>query len=150
MRNRQRLALAGRLLVGALLVYAGASKAAAPKEEFALIIGAYGLVPRDFLMPMAAFLPWLELLAGWALLLGVRVRAAAGAAGAMFAMFLLALASVTARGIELPNCGCFGESFHVSPKLTFVLDAVSLSFCWLLWKEGSSLLSLDSWSERGQ
>ena len=41
------LGLAARLIVGGVLVYAGAVKAAGPAEEFALVIGAYQVLPSD-------------------------------------------------------------------------------------------------------
>ncbi|NNN05992.1 MAG: DoxX family membrane protein, partial [Elusimicrobia bacterium] len=91
MKPRQLAVLAARLAVGAVLVYAGAAKASAPAEEFANVIVSYGLVGPDLALPLAAFLPWIELAVGWALVLGVGARAASAAAAAMFAMFVFAL-----------------------------------------------------------
>lgn len=142
-------ALAARLAVGAVLIGAGALKAAAPAEEFAVIIEAYGLVSMDAAMTLAAFLPWIELLAGWSLLLGLFSRAAAAVAGAQFSVFIIALLSLKARGIELPNCGCFGGGLHPSPSQTLLLDAAMLAACLWLWRRGPGRLSLDNWSGRG-
>ena len=133
MKPRAIVALAGRLFIGAVLVYAGASKISAPAEEFAMVIGAYDLVPTSFALPMAGLLPWLEMLVGWALLLGVAPRAASAAAGAMTLVFLAAIGSVLARGIQIPNCGCFGDAMHFSPAHAFLFDSLMAALCWVIF-----------------
>lgn len=140
--------LAGRLLAGAVLIYAGATKAAGPTEEFALVIGSYQLLGKDAAMSAAAFLPWLELLLGWSLLLGFKLRLAAAGAGGLFAAFLFALLSVQLRGIELPNCGCFGDGIHLLPWQAFLLDCAFLAGCAAAWKAAPKL-TLDGWADAG-
>lgn len=143
------LGLAARALAGAVLIYAGATKAAGPAEEFALVIGSYQILGKDASMSAAAFLPWAELIVGWALLLGLRLRAAAAGAGALFSAFLLALVSVQLRGIELPNCGCFGDGVHLKPWQAFLVDTGLLAACAAAWKSAPARLSLDSWIDAG-
>lgn len=150
MKPRAIAGLAARLLVGAVLVYAGASKAAAPAEEFALVIGAYDVVPTSVALPLAGLLPWVELLIGWALLLGVETPAAAAAAGALTAIFLAAIGSVLVRGIPIPNCGCFGDAMHFTPLHAFLFDSVLAALCWTAFKAGPDPLSLDRWAQRGK
>jgi uncharacterized membrane protein YphA (DoxX/SURF4 family) len=149
MKPRALIALLGRVFVGAVLIYAGASKASAPAEEFALVIGSYDLVPMSLALPMAGILPWIEIIVGWALLLGVDARMAAAAAGAMTSVFLFAIGTVLARGIQLPNCGCFGESMHFTPLHAFLFDSLLTVLCWIVFKSEPDPLSLDSWSNRG-
>ena len=143
------LGLAARAIVGAVLVYAGATKAAGPSEEFAIVIGAYDMLPREMVMTAAAFLPWVELVLGWALILGLKLRLSAAGAGALFGAFLLALASVTVKGIQLPNCGCFGDAIHLTPVQAFLVDSALAGLCWLAWKSAPAPLSLDTWTEGG-
>ncbi len=143
------LGLAARVLVGAVLVYAGATKAAGPAEEFAIVIGSYDLLPRDMVLTAATFLPWVEIVLGWALILGMRQRLAAAASGALFACFLLALAMVKLKGIELPNCGCFGDAVHFTPVQALLFDSVLTTCCWLAFQSAPAPLSLDSWTEGG-
>lgn len=147
--NRARLGVLGRLLVGLVLVYAGATKAAAPREEFALIISYYRILPPDLTLSMAGLLPWAELLIGWSLLLGVMTRYAAAAAGGLFGAFLLALASTVARGFELPNCGCFGDALHFTIPQALLFDSCLLALCYAAFKGGEALLSLDKWASGG-
>ena len=143
------LGLVARVLVGAVLVYAGATKAAGPSEEFAIVIGTYDIMPRHMVLTAATFLPWVELLIGWSLILGLRLRAAAVGAGALFAAFLTALALVQLRGIPLPNCGCLGDAIHMTPLQACLFDTCLASLCWLSWKSAPARLSLDSWVEGG-
>jgi len=149
MTHKEHAAIAARLAVGAVLVYAGASKAAGPAEEFAYIISAYDVIPKDFTVLAAALMPWIELFVGWALILGFQARLAAAASGALFLAFLGAVGSTVLRGIVLPNCGCFGEAIHLSPLQAFLMDACLLALCWLAWRMGPGPASLDSWTERG-
>jgi uncharacterized membrane protein YphA (DoxX/SURF4 family) len=140
--------LAARVIVGAVLVYAGATKAAGPSEEFALVIGAYDVLSKEMVLTAAAFLPWIELLIGWSLILGLRLRATAAAAGALFAAFLFALVSVKAKGIQLPNCGCFGDAIHLTPVQALLFDSALAALSFVAWKAELGL-SLDSWMEGG-
>ena len=149
MKPRQAAGLVARLLVGAVLIYAGASKAAAPAEEFALVIQSYDVVPLSVALPLAGLLPWLELIVGWALLLGVETTAAAAAATGMFGLFLAALASVLARGIPIPNCGCFGDAMHFTPAQALIFDTLMGALSWTAYRAGAGPASLDSWSQRG-
>lgn len=143
------LGIAARLVVGAILVYAGATKAAGPAEEFAIVVGSYDLLPRDMVLTAATFLPWVEIILGWSLILGARQRLAAAASGALFACFLLALAMVKLKGIELPNCGCFGDEIHFTPVQALCFDSLLAVCCWLSFTAAPTRLSLDSWTEGG-
>ena len=149
MKPRQTAALAARLLVGAVLVFAAAPKATAPAEEFAVVISAYDVLPSSMTLPMAGLLPWLELLLGWALILGVSARGACAAAGALFGLFLAALASTIVKRIPLPSCGCFGGAVHLTALQAFLFDSAMIGLCRLAYLGGPGPLSLDGWSELG-
>ena len=58
---------------------------------------------------MALVMPWLELLAGLALILGVWTRASAGLVGALLLVFIAAISLNLARGNAI-DCGCFDVS----------------------------------------
>ncbi|MBI3289218.1 MAG: DoxX family protein [Elusimicrobia bacterium] len=143
------LGVAARLIVGGVLVYAGASKAAGAAEEFALVIGAYQVLPPEMNLTLATFLPWVELIVGWSLILGLRLHAAAVASCALFAAFLAALLSVQVRGIELPTCGCFGDSLHFTTLQALLFDSALAGLSFLAWKSAPAPLSLDSWTQGG-
>lgn len=138
--------LAARLILGSVLVFAGASKRAAPVEEFSVVIESYDILPSDAAQSAAALLPWAELFVGFALIFGYFTQISAAVAGAMFTGFLLALISTKARGIELPNCGCFGSGFHAPLWVTIAMDAVLLADAAFAFKYGALGASLDNWA----
>ena len=101
------LGLVLRVYLGGVFVYASMYKINYP-AEFAESIAAYQLVPFWALNPAALLMPWLELIAGVLLVIGVRTRAAAVAIGGMLALFSLAVLLALARGIPV-GCGCFSS-----------------------------------------
>lgn len=99
------LALAFRLYIGGIFVYASIYKINYP-AEFAETVASYQIVPYFAVNLMAAVLPWIELISGVLLILGIRTRSAAAILAALLAVFTLAIAIVLARGVPI-GCGCF-------------------------------------------
>ena len=58
---------------------------------------------------VAMTVPWVELVAGLALVLGIRPRAGAWVAGALLVVFTIGVALAMARGLNF-ECGCFGTA----------------------------------------
>lgn len=96
-----------RVYLGGVFIYASMHKINYP-AEFAESIAAYQLVPYWGLNPLALLLPWLELIGGVLLVLGVRTRAAAAVVGGMLAVFSLSVLVTLLRGIPV-GCGCFSS-----------------------------------------
>lgn len=144
------LAMAARLAVGLLLVISGTMKAAAPPEEFSVILENYQILSSaDALLTIATFLPWLEVVLGFCFLFGFLTRAAAAAAVVMFVTFIGALLTTIGRGIHLPNCGCFGFGWHPSPGQTIFMDSLLTVCAVLAFLKGRAILSLDNWCSTG-
>jgi uncharacterized membrane protein YphA (DoxX/SURF4 family) len=97
-----------RVAIGAIFVVAGASKVG-HAAEFAAQIAGFRLLPEAVVAPMALVLPFLEILLGGYLIVGLFTRAAAWAAVALFALFDVAIASAVVRGMTV-SCGCFGPN----------------------------------------
>ncbi|HEX9786075.1 MAG TPA: MauE/DoxX family redox-associated membrane protein [Opitutaceae bacterium] len=97
-----------RVIVGALFIYAGWLKS---RDPGALIrdLWNYRLIPEDAAYWIAAALPYLEIVAGIALITGLQRRGAHLVLGGMLAVFIGALASAWFRGLDI-NCGCFGSA----------------------------------------
>ena len=94
-----------RLLLGATFIYASYHKILAP-AEFAKVVYGYGLFPGEFINLIAIVLPFVELIAGLSLILGLYPRSAAMIIMAMLILFILILSLNIARGYEF-DCGCF-------------------------------------------
>jgi len=100
--------LATAVVLGGIFVYAASSKLVDPRP-FVTIIWNYRLLPPGAVNGVAIFLPWLELLVGFGLIVGVRRRAAALWATALLVGFTAALLVNAVRGLDVA-CGCFSTS----------------------------------------
>jgi uncharacterized membrane protein YphA (DoxX/SURF4 family) len=109
-------ATAARLLLGVVLVVAGAFKLPDPAAAMRAV-RAYRLLPEALVGPVAFGLPVLEIAIGLALLAGVFVRTAAIASAVLMTVFLAAVGSAWARGLQI-DCGCFGGGGQVAAGQT--------------------------------
>jgi len=99
------LHLTVRLIIGAIFIYS-AFPHVFNTMGLASSIYNYRLFPASIIGLSAAFIPWVSLLAGLALILGVKIRAASFIVSGLLVIFIsLAIISI-ARGIDI-DCGCF-------------------------------------------
>jgi len=97
--------LAARWFLGATFIYASYSKILAP-AVFAKIIYGYDLFPGVLINLIAIIIPFVELVAGLALIIGFYPRSAALIINAMLLAFIISLSINIIRGHEF-DCGCF-------------------------------------------
>ncbi|HEY6148741.1 MAG TPA: MauE/DoxX family redox-associated membrane protein [Thermoanaerobaculia bacterium] len=112
-RSRPAEILARLVLGGAFLFAAGAKILDPP--AFAHEIFNFRLMPGSLVNAAALWLPWVEMLAGLALVVGIWRRISAILLGALLLVFVVALSVNLARGRAV-DCGCFGSS--KAPKTT--------------------------------
>ncbi|MFK4764584.1 MauE/DoxX family redox-associated membrane protein [Desulfobaculum sp. SPO524] len=115
------LAVAFRLYLGGLFIYASIYKITYP-AVFAESIANYQIVPYALVGVMAVVLPWVELLCGILLIVGVRSRSACAFICAMLVMFLSAVVWVLVADIPV-GCGCFHSQEDPISWLTALRDA---------------------------
>ena len=101
-----------QIALGVLFVAAALPKIVDP-PSFAQMIYNYRLVPGGAINALALVMPWFEILAGLALILGFWRRSAAIAIGGMLVMFIIAIGINLARAHPV-NCGCF--EVNAAPK----------------------------------
>ena len=104
----QRVVFVVRVALGVMFVAAGALKIG-HADVFASEIAGFQLLPFPLIAPLALLLPFVEVLLGAYLIVGLFTRFAAGFAAFQLAVFSLAIASAAARGLHA-SCGCFGPS----------------------------------------
>jgi uncharacterized membrane protein YphA (DoxX/SURF4 family) len=97
-----------QFVLAAVFVVAAVGKIADP-PGFAHEIHNYALMPGVAINAMALVLPWLELVCGLALFLGVARRSATRILGILLVVFVIALGINLARKRPV-DCGCFGTS----------------------------------------
>jgi uncharacterized membrane protein YphA (DoxX/SURF4 family) len=121
-----------RCVLAGLFIYSGYIKLQAPLQ-FAATIASYDLLPLSMAIPLARYLPWVEVVLGALLLIGWKLRyVALGTAGLLVA-FIAAMGITYFRGIEA-DCGCFGSGERIS-LLTLGRDAlILLPALFLAWK----------------
>jgi len=97
-----------RLFLGAIFLYAGVVKGLDP-PGFAQAIYNYRILPGWIINPMAILMPWIEVVVGVSLLLGVWVPGGSLLASGLLAVFAAALGLNMARGLDI-ECGCFSTA----------------------------------------
>jgi len=130
-----------------IFITSGTEKLLSPVENFIYALQSYELINNDFLLELiASTFPWLELLVGVFLLLGLWTDLCLLATGAMTCGFIGFVGQGILRKLPLIDCGCFGDLFHMPLWATFTLDWVILLFSVLLYVKlaKTKVLSLDS------
>lgn len=120
------LMLIARVAIGALLIFAGVLKAHDGPSATATSIAAYRILPAQIVAPLGVALPYLEILLGGYLVIGLFSRIAAWVATVQFAIFAAAVASLVIRNLPA-DCGCFGSSIPTPPSWGHVAADVALA-----------------------
>ncbi len=94
-----------QIALGIFFVVAALPKLSDP-PSFAHMVYNYRLLPGPLVNLFALVVPWLELLCGVALLLGVWSRTGAAVIGVLLLLFLAAISVNLLRGNAI-ECGCF-------------------------------------------
>lgn len=100
-----------QLAAGAILVAASLPKIG-DLDAFAGSVHNFHMepiVPIASVNLIAVTIPWVELVAGLALVLGLKPRAAAVVYTVLLGVFTVAVLQAMARGLSF-DCGCFGKS----------------------------------------
>ena len=124
-RNRWLLLLL-RIIVGGVFIWAGALKIADPLG-FAQSIENYQVVPHSLAFLIAVVLPWVEVLSGVFLIIGLFRRSSALLISLLLVGFIGLVALALARGIDT-SCGCFGSLSRRADFSLILTDAVLLVF----------------------
>ena len=116
------ISLLARLVLGGVLIAAGTLKAGNPAHA-AMAVRAYQVLPLTLANILGYALPWVEMGAGLALVIGVAVKAAAIIGGGLMVVFIVAIAQAWARGLSI-DCGCFGGGGTVAPGHTAYVQEI--------------------------
>lgn len=136
-------ALFCRLVLGIVFIYASVDKILHP-EAFARSVQNYRILPVESINLFAIILPWVEVVCGVLLLLGLFTGGTILLMTLLILVFLIALSSVVIRGIDI-SCGCFSSNGNERITFLYVLrDLIlfALAFQALLYDR--RVLSLDN------
>ena len=93
-----------RIILGAVFLWASFGKILEP-GDFARSISNYHIVPFGIENIVALILPWLELLIGMGLILGIMVDGSVQLSAILLIMFILMIGQAMLRGFNI-ECGC--------------------------------------------
>ncbi len=97
-----------QIALGAIFVVAAWPKITDP-PSFAHMIYNYRILPAGLINISALVMPWVELVIGLCLILGVWVKPARWIVAAMLVVFMVAISINLVRGNAI-DCGCFDTS----------------------------------------
>ncbi|MCG2773907.1 MAG: DoxX family membrane protein, partial [Desulfobacterales bacterium] len=117
------------VVLGGLFFYAGLQKVL-HIHEFAEAVLAYQLLPESLVGVAVAGLPWLEVVAGFCLVAGLKRRSCLLLLAGLVAIFLVVILITMARGLKI-DCGC-GLFFQRQVGMGAVLEDAVL----LIWAAG--------------
>ncbi len=115
-----------RLAVGGVFIWAGLLKIFDPLD-FAQNIANYRIFSQTVSLFLALIIPWIEVICGLLLVLGIFRETASFMISGSLVVFLVLIIVTLIRGLDI-ECGCFGNlSRRVDYKL-FLTDVVLLFF----------------------
>ena len=132
-----------RAVLGSVFVVSGFQKLWTHPENFAAVIEKFDILHGLPVTVLAHTLPWVELLAGVFLVLGLRTQVSLFVLWIMNTVFIGILSSALLRKLPIDECGCFGEAVTLSPSQMLAVD-VSLWFFFLLYFLSSSRVKVPS------
>jgi uncharacterized membrane protein YphA (DoxX/SURF4 family) len=127
--DNRGLIVVSRLILGGVFIYAAIDKIAYP-DQFAEIIRNYRILPVETSNAVAIMMPWLELLAGAFLVVGIWSRENAAILSMLLVVFIAAIGYNLARGLDF-DCGCFttsGAGNKSNAVMLLIRDVVLLGF----------------------
>jgi putative oxidoreductase len=97
-----------QIALGAIFIVAALPKVTDP-PSFAHMIYNYRILPGGLINLSSLVMPWVEIVCGLALILGVWIKPARWLIAAMLVVFIVAISINLARGNAI-DCGCFDVS----------------------------------------
>ena len=138
--------LIARVTLGTIFIVAGALKVGQPLVS-ARAVQAYDVLPFELAGLVGQALPYLEIILGTLLVLGLFTRFCAATLSVLLVFFIAGIAQAWARGLAI-DCGCFGGGGAIAPgeteypqRIAEDLGMLALG-AYLTWRP-RSLASLD-------
>jgi len=120
--RRTYLTVILRLLVGGTFVFSSVTKLP-EHSQFVDVVDSYHILPHSLATAYAVALPWVELVIGAYLVLGILIRPSSVVAVLMATSFVVANVSGIFRGDEY--CGsCFGEDILLLAWQSLIIDVL--------------------------
>jgi len=127
-----------RFFLGLVFIFASWDKILHP-AQFAQAVYNYKILPGPAVNLFALILPWIELIAGLFMILGIYIRGSALVIAFLLFVFVIAAVISVSRNLDI-SCGCFDTAGgrKVGVKLIMEDSALLLASIWMLIKEKGS------------
>jgi uncharacterized membrane protein YphA (DoxX/SURF4 family) len=126
-----------RFALGALFIWAALAKIA-DVPGFVAEVHNFRMVPVALENIFAMTLPWIELVAGIALIMNVAPRSGLIVLGGLLVVFFVAILAAIIRNLDI-SCGCFGTSdASQTGWITLLRDVVFLAMAFFGWPKWGS------------
>lgn len=126
------------LIIGGLFIVAGLLKAWDPGSLGEELI-AFQLLPDGLELPVALYLPYLEIIAGIAVIAGPWRAGARLVLAGLTVVFITVLAITWGRGLDV-SCGCFGSFSAETANYGLLIlrnTCILLGLVWLHYRDSS-------------
>ncbi|UCC59475.1 MAG: DoxX family membrane protein [Dehalococcoidia bacterium] len=136
------LSLVFRLAVGIIFIVSSVGKLS-EGSAFVDDVTKYQLLTNTMAEAYATALPWVEIIMGSLLILGLFSRVAAGIGVLTSLSFIIANGVVLHRGLNL-TCGCFGDMAALQTREAIIIECVLMIMAVQIMVRKGDFLSLDS------
>lgn len=106
-RYKRWAGIGSSMLLGIIFVTSGVGKIDDPSELITLL-SYNSFLPHNIILLIAYWLPWVELLLGLYLIVGLSAKIFSGVSCFLVAGFIFTNAWLITRGLANKSCGCFG------------------------------------------
>ena len=113
-----------RLILGAIFIVASIAKIQ-DIPRFVSTVTSYGILPDGLAHLYGNIVPWVELLIGCSLIMGVFIRLSAVLLIPLIFSFMVASSYALANAVGGP-CGCFGKFLTMSHPVSLTIDVLML------------------------
>ena len=124
--------LIARILIGGILIYSSLEKFIDP-SGFASAINNYHIVPFGLENSFAIILPWLELIIGICLILGIFIDGAGFLVIIVMVIFIIAITYALLSGYNI-ECGCGLKPGEMVGVQKIIEDFTYLILAWMILK----------------
>ncbi len=125
--SHKHIVLVFRLLLGGIFLLGSISKLVDIERYSVQAVYSFGILPPGLAIFLGLVLPFIELLCGLGLLLGILTRLSALGTALMSIAFFVAKAIVLSQGKDI-DCGCFGEVVSLLVSVSIFMDVPMLFF----------------------
>ena len=147
---KEFFSVASRLLLCVTFIWASIHKISFP-YDFAMQVATYQILPLYLVNLQAIILPWLELIVGVLIIVGIWTRPASLITCGLNVMFIVAIAMALSADLHL-QCGCFAsaEAGEAMDASLIVRDiGLFIAGAFLVYIQPDRL-TLDHWIKRRQ